>query len=471
LFESLPAGPLSGAHVRVWQAAAGRLRHGDRDCRSLQRSFPSSQEHPLGDGTTLGDLNWPVDLHCVPSWTDDPAGRYLRDARRLAADLEQAERMAVAAEAVVGPLEWGRAGSQADAWNWPALAALAATVAGAGQPHPEDRRLQALAEQAAGRLRRLDRRVRDMFDSHPWVAPDARQGRQLLHRACAAQVVLGHYDSRSPGPLWTAYQNHGWSAAHAVVLAANPDAELQRSAELSIAVRALESGRPRSADYLEELAAAQCRDVVSPLEEALLRHGQESWTYHRLWELTGPESGSSWTDGFEHWANGTSFGGWGQLNTYHRRRLLWPELLPAALPALAAAEAAWMAFLDGIAAGGRQPTLCVLRPPTAHVDSFAGCWLPDALAVAHPSAAVLRVAPIAATDPHRLLIVVVPEVAAWAVASAAWPPVLMRLLDGEEASFPQVCVAVASEIGRSSATGDDERLTAAVDRVLAGSPD
>jgi hypothetical protein len=103
-FENLPAGPLSGAHVRVWQASTGRLRHGDRDCRSLQRSYPSFQEHPLGDAAVLGDLDWPVGLHCAPRWTDNPAGRYLRDARQLAADLEQADRMAAAAEAVTGPL-------------------------------------------------------------------------------------------------------------------------------------------------------------------------------------------------------------------------------------------------------------------------------------------------------------------------------------------------------------------------------
>jgi hypothetical protein len=357
------------------------------------------------------------------------------------------------------------------------LAALAATVADERRPRPEDLGLRALADETADRLRLLDQRLGDIFDSRRWVTSHARQGRQVLYRVCAAQLVLGHYDSRSPGPLWTGHQDHGWDAAHAVVMAANPNAELERGAELDVAVQALGigvavqalgSGRPPPDDYLEQLVAAQCRDLLSPLEEALLHHGQESWTYHRLWDLTETGSASPWTDAFEYWANGATFGGWGRLTTYHRARLLWPELLAALLPALTAAEAAWMAFLDGVAMGAQQPTLCVLRPPAAaHVHSFAGWWLSEALAVAHPSAATTRATLKADLDPRRLLVVVVPEVAALAAADAAWPPIVVQPLDGEVESFPDLCVAVATEIGRLPATAADEELAAVVDRTLA----
>jgi hypothetical protein len=120
--------------------------------------------------------------------------------------------------------------------------------------------------------------------------------------------------------------------------------------------------------------------VLTPLESALLHHGKESFTHHRAWTLTHhPDKG--WAEVLQAWLDGDSFG-WA-ADRSDRNALARPTVLDAALPALAAADAAWHALLDGLVLAGRQPYL--LAQPTPGRFSPYGDWMLAASLLAHPA--------------------------------------------------------------------------------------
>lgn len=149
-------------------------------------------------------------------------------------------------------------------------------------------------------------------------------------------------------------------------------------------------------NYLAEID----RDVLTPLERAFLYHGQESFTHHRAWALTHePQKG--WAEVLAEWLDGSSFG-WA-TDRSDRDALTRPAVLNAAVPAIAGADAAWHALLDGLALAEQQPYL-VARPVTHRVFS-RGDWMWAASLLAYPFAQTPGV-----TSRTRWLVQCVPQI-------------------------------------------------------------
>jgi hypothetical protein len=324
-------------------------------------------------------LAWPEGLHCPLGWTDDPAGRYLRDARQVAAAADLAAELSTTVATATPTWQAGDHRRAAGEWDWPRLAVLASASRLFLADVPDNPHLQQHAAAAAQQLHAAEQRLRKVF--HPnWeglLASNAAAGRQLLYRACAAHLVLAQYATRDPGPLWVAYRTCGWAAAAGVATAADP-AILTNAEDLEALAELLADADDHAAGSPRRWA------IIEHLQDALLWHGQESWTHHRLWDLARHGAGRPWLSWFGKWAAGATFS-WSGIDARIRRRLLEPALLGAILPSLHAADTAWTAFLDGLAAGAHQPMLCVLAEPTVYPGSDSPTWLAGALAPARRS--------------------------------------------------------------------------------------
>lgn len=198
-FDGLPAGPFSGAEVTVWRARTGTFLHGNGACTSLSRSTPHPQSRPLGAGATIGELNWPEDLHCPLEFADPVLHRYYSEATAVATLRSQADRALDAfAETGVGHPFYG---DERGRWNWPAMAPAMAGALYAPQPAPTDPALAALARQATSRLVTAANQVADEVTPRNltgWVSDNGRAGQQALYRTCAAWRAYGDYDGRDP---------------------------------------------------------------------------------------------------------------------------------------------------------------------------------------------------------------------------------------------------------------------------------
>ena len=150
---------------------------------------------------------------------------------------------------------------------------------------------------------------------------------------------------------------------------------------MGVVAAALFAGEPPD---MRQAGAAFMMDVLEPLREALLGHGQESLTYHRLNALVH-DAAEPWTDTFTRWVEGAHFG-WGGLDAQMRIRLIAGERGPQVLAAIAAAEAAWQAYLDGLAANPGAPHVVVLGANGS--GPFNADWLLAAMALSHPTVQV-----------------------------------------------------------------------------------
>jgi hypothetical protein len=449
-FADLPAGPLSSAQARLWRARTSHLVHGNWNCRALQRSAPTALEHPLGQATTLGELSWPEGLHCPLHWVDDPAGRYLRDAREVAAVRALAAELT---EAVAAATPTWSGSDRVGNSDWPRLAGLAGAASACQAVTPEDPQLRRLAATARDRLQTAEQRLRDLFRP-TWggrLSPNAAAGRQLLLRVCAAHLVLAQYATHRAGPLWVSFQTRGWQVAAAVLATADPTAhptgtdpeDLETVADL-LTDADIHIGRSPHHWFIAE-----------QLREALLWHGQESWTHHRLWDLATRGAARPWLAWFREWATGATFS-WGSADALRRRQLLDPTLFAVVLPALHAADATWTGFLDGPATGARRPLLCVLPEPAVHLGLDGPIWLVRALTLAYPAGA--GPGPAGTRVPQRLVVALLPEIAAAALDHAwATPICTVPLPDGVEEPPEWVYGTILGELARL--------LTATADQV------
>jgi nucleotide-binding universal stress UspA family protein len=394
-WDNLPAGPVSGVQSALWRTRTGTAVHGNRRCPSLSRSTPTSAVYELGVGRRLGDLAWPSGLHCDLAF-DEEVERYLREARQILAD----RGAAIAALVAVPPedLQNFRHDGRPRVWPWWAFAATLAdsliTATSAPRPHADLAPLDAETSAAVTRAAEAITRRLASTSSARAERLDALSG---LHRACGAAAILSQYDGRFPGPLWIAFQQTGWDTAAAVIRAADPNAEHHRGAHITTALNAVHTGRHiDEARYLTEID----RDVLTPLERAFLYHGQESFTHHRAWALTH-EPDKGWPEVLAEWLDGSSFG-WA-TDRSDRDALARPAVLNAAMPAIAAADAAWHALLDGLALAEQQPYL-VARPVTDRA-SARGDWMWAASVFAYPFAQTSG-----ATGRTRWLVQCVPQI-------------------------------------------------------------
>jgi hypothetical protein len=428
----------------------------------LRRSTPAATKHPFGQAATLGGLSWPDQLHCPLAWTDDPAGRYLRDARQLAATDDLAAELTAAVDAATPNWHAVDRWRSAGIWDWPRLAALSSASRLFLTDPPEDRQLQQRATAVAERLRAAEQQLRDAFrpDWDGLPTPNAAAGRQLLHRACAAHLVLDQYATRDPGPLWRSYQARGWEVARGVAVAGDP-ATLPSAEDLEALGELLVDDDPPAAGSPYRWA------LIERLQDALLWHGQESWTYHRLWDLAGHSAARPWLEWFGEWASGATFS-WGGLDAVMRGQLLDPAMLAALLAALHAADAVWTAFLDGLATGAQQPTLCAFREPTVYPGSGRPTWLAGALTLAHP-VATTGVARAGARRSDRWVVAVLPQVAAAALGHL-WVDQACAVPLPNGAPDPEaLCATIADDLGRL-ADATPEQVAGVVHGVLAGGP-
>ncbi|MCW2675567.1 MAG: hypothetical protein JWR70_607 [Modestobacter sp.] len=174
----LSAGPLSGGQVSVWRTRTGTGSHGDRRCPSLARSAPEDHAHSLGTGATIGDLDWPADLHCTLAFTDPGLRQYDDEAVDVARLRDQA-LAALAAVTAASP-DRDRHDREPGAWNWPARAPALAGAVHAPRPLPDDAALARLAQQTTDELTAAARAVRASVLCGPAgasPAPRARAGR------------------------------------------------------------------------------------------------------------------------------------------------------------------------------------------------------------------------------------------------------------------------------------------------------
>jgi hypothetical protein len=403
-------------------------------------------------------LSWPQGLHCPLSWIEDSAGRYLRDARDVAAVRDLADEL-TAAVAAATP-SWPGA-DRVGNWDWPRLAALAGAATSCQAVTPEDPRLERLVSAAADRLQLAEQRLRNCFQPNwaGWRSPNATAGRQQLLRVCAAHLVLAQYATHHPGPVWVTYQGRGWQVAAAVLAAADPAAHPPATEPEDL---------ERVADLLQDADLHTGRSphywfIAEQLQEALLWHGQESWPHHRLWDLATHGAARPWLAWFREWAAGATFS-WGSADSMRRRWLLDPALFAVVLPALHAVDATWMGFLDGLATGAHRPVLCVLPEPTAHPRLDGPGWLAGALTLAYP-AATGQGQPSARAG-QRLVVVLLPQIAAAALDHAWATPIYTVALPGDEEPPEWVYSLIASELARLPTNTAAEQMAAVVDDIL-----
>jgi hypothetical protein len=152
------------------------------------------------------------------------------------------------------------------------------------------------------------------------------------------------------------------------------------------------------------------------------------------------------------------------VDTLRRRWLLDPALFAIVLPALHAVDATWMAFLDGLATGAHRPVLCVLAEPTVHPRLDGPNWLAGALTLAYP-AATGQGQPSARAR-QRLVVVLLPQIAATALDHAWATPIHTVALPDDEEPPEWVFGLIASELARLPTTAAAEQLASVVDEVL-----
>lgn len=389
-WEDLPAGPLSGAEVTVWKSRTGTLLHGSRNCAALSRSTPTARHHPLGSADTLGALDWPDELHCRVEFPDSGLERYHTETYVVIAERSRATAVLQALGAAVGDgYGWPR--DDEGTWDWPTLARLTATVAPGIAPHRErfhgpqvtSGALVPIHQQTRNALAQAAQRLDAVFSSRDWRQSTAATGRHQLYRVCAALLIDSQYHHRDGGPWWKQFRDVGWRAASSTVRALDPDAANRHQDYMGVVAATLFAGG-EPAD-IKQAGAAFAMDVLEPLRDALLGHGQESWTYHRL-HAVAHQPAEPWTDAFTRWLEGAHFG-WGGLEAQMRMRLVSGGRGPRVLAAIAAAEAAWQAYLDGLAANPGTPHVVVLRANGS--GPFNADWLLAAMALSHPTVQVL----------------------------------------------------------------------------------
>lgn len=408
---ALSAGPFSGGSVSVWRTRTGTADHGDRSCPSLSRSTPVEHPHELGMGSTLDEIDWPVGLHCRLVFSDPALDRYYGEAGAVGALRAQAQ---VALDAVAAA-RWKN--GEPGVWNWPAMAgALVGAVH--APPPPDDPVLAALARETLDELTQAAEEIRaEVRPAHGrrWPPPSGRAGLAALHQLCATQWAHSEYDGRNPGPRFVGYREASWAAAEAALLAADPDARDRQWQRTGITMRAAYSNVPvDEAAHRAGLEAAIDADAYGPLQEALFRGGQESFTHHRLYARAHPPT-REWADTLRAWAKGAAFGVFG-ADPYLRTKFLRPGLLERVRPPLAAAEAAGTAYLAGLAKGAQRPMLIVLEVSHHLWQEFS--WLPAALLLSAPSATIppaKKARSDARPDLTGRVVAVVPEVAANAI--------------------------------------------------------
>jgi hypothetical protein len=388
-WEGLPAGPLSGAEATVWKSRTGTLLHGSRNCAALTRSTPTPRHHPLGSADTLGALDWPDELHCRVEFPDSDLERYHAETYVVAADRSRANAVLQALGAAVSDgYGWPR--DDVGTWDWPTLARLAVTVAPGIAPHRErfygpavtSDALVPLHQQTRNALEDAAERLGAVFSNRDWRQSAAATGRHQLYRVCAALLIDSQYHHRDGGLWWKQFREVGWRAASSTVRAFDPDAANRHHDYMGVAAATLFGGEPAD---MRQADAAFAMDVLEPLRDALLGHGQESWTYHRL-HAVAHEAAAPWTDTFTRWLEGAHFG-WGGLDAQMRSRLVAGGRGPRVLAAIAAAEAAWQAYLDGLAANPGTTHVVVLRANGS--GPFNADWLLAAMALSHPTVQVL----------------------------------------------------------------------------------
>ena len=422
-WEDLPAGPLSGAEATVWKSRTGMLLHGSRDCVALTRSTPTALHHPLGSAATLGALAWPGELHCRVEFPDPDLDRYHVETFAVAADRCRANAVLQALGAAVGDgYGYGWPRDDEGHWDWPTLARLSVTVAPGIAPRQErfygpqvtSGALMLLHKQTRTALDDAAERLCAVFGDRAWRQPGAATGRHQLYRVCAALLIDSQYHHRDGGPWWKQFREVGWRAASSTVRAFDPDAMNRHQDYMGVVAATLFGGEP---PHLRQATAAFTMDVLEPLRDALLGHGQESWSYHRLHAMAR-EPAEPWTDSFTRWLEGAHFG-WGGLDAQMRIRLVAGGRAPRVMAAIAAAETAWQAYLDGLSANPGTPHVVVLRANGS--GPFNADWLLGAMALSHPTVQVLGDADTKGTAARsvRWYVTALPELAVAVLGEAA----------------------------------------------------
>jgi hypothetical protein len=454
-WEDLPAGPLSGAEATIWKSRTGTVLHGSRTCAALTRSIPTALHVPLGSADTLGALAWPDDLHCRVEFPDPDLDRYHAETYAVAAGRSQANAMLQALSTAVGD-GYGWRGDDEGQWDWPTLARLAAIVVPGIAPHQErcpapevtSSALLLLHQQTRQALDDAADRLRAVFSNRDWRQAKAARGRHQLYRVCAALLIDGQYHHRDGGPWWKQFRDVGWRAASATIHAVDPDATNRHQDYMGMVAATLFAGEPTDT---RQVSAAFTMDVLEPLRDALLGHGQESWTYHRLHSLAY-ESAEPWTETFTRWVEGAHFG-WGGLDAQMRTRLIAGGRGPRVLAGITAAEAAWQAYLDGLSANPGTPHVVVLRANGS--GPFNADWLLAALALSHPVIQVLDDAD--PTDPAALsvrwYVAALPEMAVAVLSDGAViaaEPVSRPVTDHDLTGF----ATVINQLPATASAGD-----------------
>lgn len=344
--------------------------------------------------------------------------QYYDEATAVAALRQQAE-VALDSVAAAAPGH-RRYDPEPGSWNWPAMASALAGVVHAPRSLPEDPALASLARQTLEQLTSAAEDVQaELQPEHAgWLTENGRAGLTALHRLCAAQLAYADYDGRRPGPRYVGYRRAAWEAAEATLLAADPEArDRPRGLHTALAASAAFSVTPADREARRaEAEAALDTDAHAPLQDAFFAHGQESLTHHRLYDRTHqPEK--SWADTFRAWTRGAAFN---QLGVDHHLRssMRRPALLERLLPPLAAAEAASVAWLDGLAAGAQRPMVVMLEVSDYLWSEWS--WLPAALLLTAPSVTIPARLSESTTRPRESKILsrkvlVLPEVAATAL--------------------------------------------------------